>query len=158
MVAPAFKKLDACTRKAIIDRIIFRKKRFLSFIAGTWKPSSEILLVGDRPAPSAPDDKDFHYTPFGALRNSSLWLNLQLHAHDIPEENLIWMNAADLHGAPTSYDLLVGEYSNIVALGGNAARWLTVGGIDAVQVYHPQAWKRFKGKEPYPLMQLLDPA
>ena len=74
-----FKKLDAETRRAMTERCVLRKKRFLGFTKQGIVPEAKVLIVGDCPAPSAPDDPDFHYTPFAALWNSSLFLNLGLH-------------------------------------------------------------------------------
>ena len=152
----AFNKLDAITRVAIADRVLFRENRYLAMQAGEWKPAGEILLVGDRPAPSAPDDPTFHYTPFSALWNSSLWLNLQLHRFQIPEAALAWVNAADLQGIATDPQVLSNRWSQIIALGGNAGRWLMQNAVTHHRVMHPQAWKRFHAKEPYPLLGYLD--
>jgi hypothetical protein len=151
----AFKALDAPLRSAIVSRIIFRKHRFLALRAGRWKPQGQILLVGDRPAPSAPDDPEFHYTPFGALWNSSLWMNKHLEQFAIDEEQLGWVNAYDLHGVPLSYDALNLNWSQIIALGGNASKWLKGDGVKHHVVQHPAAWKRFHSQEPYPLIGLL---
>ena len=146
----SFKLLDPETRRAITDRVVLRKRQF---VAG--KSSGNILLVGDRPAPSAPDDPTFHYTPFGALWNSSLWLNLLLHRANIPEQELSWVNAADFHGRPTDKQILNAKWQLIIALGGSAAKWIKPTGITFEQVQHPAAWKRFHSKEEYPLIQLL---
>jgi hypothetical protein len=151
----AFQALDKPVRMAIINRIIFRKRRFLALQAGTWQPAGHILLVGDRPAPSAPDDPNFHYTPFGALWNSSLWVNQQLEQFAIDEDVLGWVNSADLHGKPLPHDVLKLQWSQVIALGGNASKWLRGADVEHQLVQHPQAWKRFHGKEPYPLIGLL---
>ncbi len=149
----AFDRLDAPTRAALIFRTAFRQARF---VAKEIPTKGSVLLVGDRPAPDAPDDNTFHYTPFGALKHSSLWLNLQLHNAGIPEERLYWTNAFNHRGEPSNYQVLDTE-AQIIALGGNANRWVCSG----TQIYghwlvqHPQAWKRFRSSEPYPLIEYL---
>lgn len=116
-----------------------------------------ILLIGDRPAPDAPDDPKFHFTPFGAMRHSSLWLNLQLESADVKEDSLLWINAFDYKGNPNSTSWLKMPFRRIIALGGNAEKWIKKSGLDVKyeKVHHPQAWKRFHGSEPYPLLELL---
>lgn len=151
----AFKALDQSVRWELIKRLVFRKRRFLALQAGQWEPTGQTLLVGDRPAPSAPDDPAFHYTPFAALWHSSLWLNLQLERASIAEETLGWVNSADLQGRPTNQDVLRKDWGRVICLGGNAARWCRQAGVPHLQVHHPQAWKRFHPKEPYPLIQAL---
>lgn len=151
-----FKALEPGTRKAIIDRIVFRKRRFLALTKkGVYCPTAKILIVGDCPAPSAPDDAEFHYTPFGALWNSSLFLNLGLHTHGIDESSLAWVNAADFHKRPTDHSILDHQWSLIVALGGAAEKWVKKAGKECVRFDHPAYHKRFHGKAPYPLFEFL---
>jgi hypothetical protein len=148
----AFSRLDPMTRAALILRTAFRQARF---VAKEIPTKGSVLLVGDRPAPDAPDDMTFHYTPFGVLKHSSLWLNLQLHDHGIPEERLYWVNAYNHLGHPTDHKILDTD-AQVIALGGNANAWVKKHqehGHWTVQ--HPQAWKRFRAKEPYPLMECL---
>lgn len=154
----AFKQLDPAVRKAIIARVAERKQRYLKFTTGSPDKVADILLVGDRPAPSAPDDPRFHYTPFGALWNSSLWLNLQLELNEIPEARLSWLNATDFYNTPTDHRFLtMMNWRMVVALGGKAESWLKKSELNLPvhKVHHPQAWKRFHAREPYPLIALL---
>lgn len=146
----AFKALDADTRAALANRVSSRKRRFVSGLT-----TSNVLLIGDRPAPSAPDDPKFHYTPFGAMWNSSLWLNLLLHHANIPETELSWVNAADFYGRSTDKNILKEPWKLIIALGGNAAGWIKSEEVPFIKVHHPSAWKRFHSKEPYPLIEVL---
>lgn len=147
-----FDRLDAETKAAIKSRTAFRQARF---IAKEIPTKGSVLLVGDRPAPDAPDDPQFHYTPFGAEHHSSLWLNLQLHQARIPEERLFWANAFDHKGNPSDPSIL--QHSvQLVALGGNANKWIRENKhLGHWQFQHPQAWKRFHSKEPYPLIECL---
>lgn len=141
-----------------MDRVLYRRAHYSVHVDPcALDPRGRTLLVGDRPAPSAPDDPDFHYTPFGAITGSSLWLNLQLHHAEIPESQLAWVNAADLHGTVADHAVLRARWLRVVALGGNANRWVLKAGLPKahVHVMHPQAWKRFHAREPYPLITLL---
>lgn len=153
-----FKKLDPETRKAIINRVIFRKHRFLRWTRKGLVPEAKILLVGDCPANDAPNDPEFHFTPFGALWNSSLFINLALHNAGIAEQDLAWCNAADYKKVPTSYELLVPEWPLIVALGGAAEKWIKKAGKNCVRFDHPAYHKRWKSKEEYPLIPFLKEA
>lgn len=148
-----FDRLDVETKAAIKSRTAFRQARF---IAAEKPTKGSVLLVGDRPAPDAPNDPTFHFTPFGAEHHSSLWLNLQLHNARIPEERLYWVNAYDRNGNASSYEALDTD-AQVIVLGGNANRWVCSGTHICGQwlVQHPQAWKRFHSKEPYPLIDYL---
>lgn len=154
----ALKKLEPDVRSALIVRCIERKKDFLARERLQIYSAAKILIVGDCPAPSAPNDPDFHYTPFAALCHSSLYLNLQLHQGGIPESSLAWVNSADFHGNKAGYDVLRHPWSHIIALGGAAEKWLRHCPFQISQyakVQHPSAWKRFHYSEPYPLVCLL---
>lgn len=113
-----------------------------------------ILLVGDCPSPSRPDDEHYHFTPFFSMHNSSLWLNKQLEKYQIDEANLAWLNSTRFDGTPENIDVVSRlAPSKIVALGGAASKWL--GNIKHDVVSHPQHQKRFLSTQEYPLMQLL---
>jgi hypothetical protein len=114
--------------------------------------------VGDRPAPDRPDDPEYHFTPFSALWNSSLYINLALHNAGIPEEALAWVNAVDWQGKAVSYDVLDHDWELVICLGGKAEAWLKKSPrplSPAIKVHHPAAWKRFHSKETYPLGEIL---
>lgn len=152
----AFDELDQGLRKALQFRVDFRKDRYLAMNNQRWKPmSGEILLVGDSPAPDAPDDPSFHYTPFGAHRHSSLWLNKQLEQYAIDEAQLAWMNAYDRAGIPADPRPLTYRWSQVIALGSSPSSWLTRHGVKHSHYMHPQAWKRFHAHQPYPLIGAL---
>lgn len=151
----AFKKLEPEVRRAMTERCVTRKKRFLGFYKLGIVPTAKVLIVGDCPAPSAPDDPDFHYTPFAALWNSSLFLNLGLHEHGIAETDLAWVNAADFHKRPTDAAILEHSWPLIIALGGAAEKWVKQAGKECVRFDHPAYHKRFHGKKPYPFFEFL---
>jgi hypothetical protein len=150
-----FKKLDDETRRALIERCILRKRRFVAFTKHNVIPDALVLIVGDCPAPSAPNDPEFHYTPFAALWNSSLFLNLGLHRAGVPESALAWVNAADFHKNPTPTTILEHRWHQVVALGGAAERWVHKAGKTCVRFDHPAYHTRFHGKTEYPLFNFL---
>ncbi len=121
------------------------------------KSRKSILLVGDRPGPSAPKEPHYHHTPFYSTKHCSGWLNNALETEDIPEKKLVWVNSADEGGKP--YDISMVKHLDprvIIALGGKAAQWLEKNGItNYIPCKHPQYWKRFHNKERYPLLDLL---
>ena len=145
---PAFDKLELQIQHEILERIELRRRNSAE--------GASILLVGDRPAPSAPRDPRLH-VPFGALKNSSLYINMALQAAKINEAELSWVNAADARGVPTEYQILELPWKHIIALGNKAAAWLKKSPQHPhfVTVHHPAAWKRFHSKEPYPLIELI---
>lgn len=150
---PAFNKLPVELQIRLQNRVDFRRERFLAMNNQRWKPEAgEILLVGDRPAPDAPDDPDFHYTPFGAHRHSSLWLNKLFEQYAIDEKCLGWMNAYDKAGISADPRVLSYRWSQVIALGHSPSKWLERQGIKHTHFMHPQAWKRFHSKDPYPLI------
>lgn len=153
----AFSKLQFAQKRRLVRRVSFRTQRFLDLTTGVM-PVNTILLIGDRPAPNAPADPGFHFTPFGAFCHSSLWLNRELDAAKIPEHKLTWINSADVNGEPTNAAVLKHNWTGIIALGGNAAKWVSKAKINKpfAQVQHPQAWKRFHSKEHYPLISALE--
>jgi hypothetical protein len=152
----AFDELDAGLQKALLRRVAVRQERYIAMNNQRWKPmNGEILLMGDRPAPSAPNDPTFHFTPFAALTHSSLYLNVLLEQFAIDEEQLGWMNAYDRAGIATDTRPLSYRWSHVFALGFSPSSFLTKAGVPHTRVMHPQAWKRFHSKEPYPLIGLL---
>ncbi len=156
----AFDKLDREVQRGISKRLQHRRTRYLKAMTGQTV-YSEVILLADMPGPGRPDMPGYHHTPFYSTKNSSLWINKLLVEHDIPETCLLWFNTTLADGMPldsriVSNQLLRGP--EIICLGGNAEKWFkqrfTYGRIYH-KVHHPQAWKRFHSKEPYPLMGLL---
>lgn len=153
----AFDRLPVETQRGITTSLRIRKNAYLAALRGErW--NVKVVLVGDRPGNGAKLlPANHHHTPFYSTKNSSLWLNRQLIEAQIDEDKLVWMNAADMHGTPFSIELAQDWLGDplVVALGGNAEKWLKSGGIECVKVHHPQAWKRFHSKQEYPLIPLL---
>lgn len=149
----AFLSLPAADQRGIIERIQFRKARFLNPWSNT---SPNILLIGDRPANGANEDPEFKNVPFAARWNSSLWLNKLLHEAKIPEAELAWVNSWQ-DGRDNDRLVLLRDWKLVVALGSNAMKWTEPVAKYAkpMVVQHPSSWKRFHSKEEYPLIPLL---
>lgn len=122
--------------------------------AGNFTPGV-ILMVGER---SAQPMENRYHAPFCAVTASSGWINTQLAHSSIKEEQLFWINALDNDGTPTDLAKLVTELcpKYIVALGNVARDQLNFFNLPHQHVPHPQYWKRFKSKFPYPLINLLE--
>ena len=157
MIKISYALLNSTSKNAINDRLEVRKNRFLSYCTSGGYLEDYVLLVGDRPGPSAPKDSDYHHTPFYSVKHCSGWLNTSLHLEEIPEEKLVWINSADKDGVPTDAQIIKNSMpTTIVALGGNASTWLKRNGIDKfIFEYHPQYWKRFKNNQRYKLLDML---
>lgn len=113
-----------------------------------------IALVGEGFA--EPKEHDLlHQRPFVSFSKlgCSRWLTQQLEGV-WPEGNLFWVNADDLNPAVLEH-LRTEAMPKIVALGGKAHRALDEHGLAHATLEHPQAWKRFRSSEPYPLKELL---
>lgn len=124
----------------------------------------DILLIADQPGPGAPKTDNYHHTPFYAKTYSGGWLNALLVEAEIRETRLFWENSADRHGVPRDPLILTARrWSHILALGGNATKWLKKNGVENFWRFdHPQFHKRWKSKEGlYPLISnlkaILDP-
>jgi hypothetical protein len=124
---------------------------------GAWRPGKSIVIIGERPGGTGgPHAPAFCGTdPAGC----SAWLSMQLENAGVPEQALYWVNAyaggrdeAPLD--PTFIERL--RPPHVFALGEVAVEWARWHGIiDAIQVSHPQSWRRFHHREPYPLIKEL---
>ena len=113
-----------------------------------------ILIIGEQ---AANPEKDSHQEPFCSDKGCSGWLNDQLDAADVPEEYLFWVNALNNDGTEIDIATLVENLKPkaVIALGNKAKQLCEKNSLSADFVYHPQYWKRFKNKEPYPLIALI---
>ena len=123
---------------------------------GAFK-SGNILLVGEQASdPSnAPEQQ-----AFCSDKGCSGWLNRLLEAENIPEEKLFWVNAKNNDNSPLDLGKLVAALkpSAVLALGMIAQCYCSAYNIDYTSFKHPQYWKRFKSKDPYPLISYLKEA
>lgn len=165
-----FNTLPSRDRKGILQNLEVRKDRYEHFVLAGRKATKkmaapEVLIVGDRPGPSAPLEPDYHHTPFYSVKHCSGWLNELLWQWRIDESRLLWLNAYYKDGIPFDKEVLRrnkpkddDEFPKIIALGGNAEKWLKRNGYtNFLKANHPQFHKRFKNKEQYMLpLQIRD--
>jgi hypothetical protein len=121
--------------------------------AGSFTAGS-IMLVGEQT--SHPEANKYH-APFCSTKACSGWLNALLEEANVPEESLFWVNALDNDGTEVDLGKLASaiEPKVIFALGNIARDQLKKHKLECIHVPHPQYWKRFKNKEPYPLIAQL---
>lgn len=149
----SYSKLDSLQKFKVLKRISIRKKNFLNLLKNQCH-NHKVLIVGDRPGPSAPKNIDYHHTPFYSVKHCSGWLNILLEINKINENSLTWINAFDKDGKSSMIN--IHNFESIVVLGGNAEKWIkSVSDMPYVKTYHPQFWKRFKNSSPYPLIDIL---
>lgn len=159
----AFNSLDPLERSGILHALEVRKERYLAALGGA-QVQTRVILLADAPGPGRPTDPNHHHTPFYSIRNSSLWLNSALFKEGIPEENLLWINTtlADRKALdPSIFYTQLKKQVMVICLGGNAEHWLcrmAMYGGSYMKVHHPQSWKRFHSKKPYPLLEHLKEA
>lgn len=116
--------------------------------AGNW--DADVVLVGESFA-ERKDQDPWYQWPFASFSNQgcSQWLTKQLNSIGISERDLLWVNAdQDLSS-------VIGAEKQVIALGTSASQSLLVSGIVHERIPHPQSWKRFNGKQRYPLLDLL---
>ena len=81
--------------------------------------------------------------------------NAQLVTHGVSEFRLFWINSATQKGITTDPNILYSRKWQCIALGKNAAAWLTNNGHYYTEFEHPQFHRRFKGRKDYPLIDFL---
>jgi hypothetical protein len=164
-----FRSLDKSGQRTFAQNLTLRRRRYTNitaYLRGAARLGEEvrdkILLIGDRPGPSAPVDPGYHHTPFYSTKHCSGWLNNLQVKTETPEDQLVWINSTDFRGLPLPASIINDlDPHSIVILGGHARKWFeTTDGWEEYcpfveDVPHPQYWKRFKNKEPYPLFQVL---
>jgi hypothetical protein len=106
------------------------------------------ILVGESFA-ERKDNDSFYQWPFASFSNEgcSQWLTERLHAHGVPESDLLWVNADQ------DLSFILGlTPKHVFALGNEAYSELYRNKIPATVIPHPQYWKRFHSRETYPLL------
>ena len=153
--------LTAEQKAKVNQRLEVRKNRYLSALSGNVDVKNSILIIGDRPGPSAPKIAGYHHTPFYSTKHCSGWLNAYLELEGIDENDLTWINAYDVNNEPTDPRVITKvDPRVIIALGGNADKWAKAAGVDLVsykyvKLPHPQWHKRFMNSQPYDLVEVL---
>ena len=145
---------DESIRARVLKRFRLGLKTNAPIGAGSYT-NGVVMLVGEQV--SHPDENKYH-APFCSTKGCSGWLNTLLEEAAIPEEKLFWINAIDNDGTEVNlrqiYDTI--EPCTVFALGNVARDQLRKQGITSFgHVPHPQYWKRFKSKQPYPLIVAL---
>jgi len=145
---------DKQVGQRVLKRFRLRLRTGATIGAGSYT-KGVILLVGEQT--SHPDENKYHI-PFCSTKGCSGWLNALLEDAGIPEERLFWINALDNDGSDVDlrkiYDEL--EPCMVIALGNIARDKLKKFDIEGFGIVpHPQYWKRFKHKQPYPLINVL---
>lgn len=117
---------------------------------------AKFLLIGERPGNKNPQFSKIDY-PFFSTKGASKWLTDELERAGINELDLYWTNVFDRYGDKLdgSFITQMPNLISVFALGNVAKDWCAENFIPAVNVYHPQYWKRFKANEPYPLIEKL---
>lgn len=112
-----------------------------------------ICLVGDSFAAHKDEDHLYQW-PFASFsgQGCSRWLTDHLNEADLGEELIFWINADQPHLGRE----LAGRGSRTIALGAEAMKKLSSAGVNYLgAVEHPQAWKRFKAGQEYPLARMI---
>lgn len=112
-----------------------------------------VLIVGEQPARAHLGIN----TPFSEMKGCSGWLNRLLDLNYIPEEELFWCNALNNEYAFLDIKSLVRQLrpSHVMTLGNVPHQLCEKKQIPHERFYHPQYWKRFKSKQPYPFITRL---
>lgn len=119
-----------------------------------------VMLVGDRVLPYVPCDEERRLA-FVSHRGCSRFLHEALAAnYELDGTRYYLTNAHKCDVAKLNLKMLQEEIDlvkpvKIVAMGGDAARYLSDLKATFDRTYHPQFWKRFRNKELPELIQLL---
>jgi hypothetical protein len=128
--------------------------------AGNYTEGVQVLIVGEAHTkgfvPAHEKISSSTQAPFCSMEGCSGWLNELLENAQIDETKLFWCNAVH-DGVNTDLEVLIHTLKpyHVVALGNRAHAALEFFGIVHHTFSHPQYHKRFKHKEPYPLIQFL---
>lgn len=114
---------------------------------------SIIAIVGEKPSGTSPFKRSY---PFNDTTGCSGWLNDQLAKASVDERRLFWVNAFNLDGSENDSSMISElQPKKVICLGKVAEKWAKKNGWDSISFPHPQFWKRFKSKEPYPFVAHL---
>ena len=115
---------------------------------------SMIAVIAEQPAKLSPLSRTY---PFLDIVGCSGWLNRQLVTADVDTDKVFWVNAANYDGSDNDPEILRQiNPKRIICLGKVALKWAKKNGWNDVSYFHhPQYWKRFRSKEPYPFIELL---
>lgn len=147
-----YTKKDLLTAPKLIDGVEamrFPRHRLDVASAGNW--GGRFVFVGQSFA-ERKDNDAFYQWPFASFscEGCSQWLADQLDSAGVGENQILWLNADQ------DLSILYGlDDATVVALGNEAYDQLYRLKILAHVVPHPQSWRRFSAKQPYPLLDLI---
>lgn len=124
--------------------------------AGNW--AARTILVGQDFAEHKDADPLYQW-PFASFTDSgcSRWWTASLDAALVHERDLLWVNA-DQVGTLQLYEKEIAKLyaaRRVIALGAEADEILKAADIHHHVYPHPQYWKRFHSKEPYPIKEMM---
>ena len=114
---------------------------------------SMIVVIGEQPAGPSHFNRQY---PFNDTGGCSGWLNQLLIKEKIDHKRIFWINALHLDGSendPSIVNQL--QPLEVICLGKTAEKWANKNGWKHIAFTHPQYWKRFKSKLPYPFIEHL---
>lgn len=122
-------------------------------VASAGALNASVVLVGEAFGERKDGDPLFQW-PFAGFNRSGCawWLTAQLEAFGLSERDILWVNQDQLTPALVK---LFNPGAHVVALGTPAANKLERLGVPHAAVSHPQYWKRFYARQPYPLIKFL---
>lgn len=104
-------------------------------------PMARYLFVGERGSNAhLPLD-----LPFFGITDSALYLNSALDYAGFHEEEIAFINAFPRLSVEPRH--IPTDYERVIALGESAAQVCRSQGVEHIQVYHPQYWRRFHYSE-----------
>ena len=141
------------SKERYLERIRLAEKTNAPYGVGNYVKGVR-LIVGEQASDptNAPEQR-----PFCCTKGCSGWLNKMLDIEMIPEYGLFWVNALNNDGTMVNLKALVEELqpAEVIALGHFAKNTCDEFGVDAKMCFHPQYWRRFRSKERYPLLDML---
>jgi hypothetical protein len=124
--------------------------------AGAFRPGVT-LLVGDR-SNVARIGQLKHRLPFVTFAGTGVgpWLNQQLEAAGVREDELYWINAYDAAGGATDPGVIKSlRPRKVIALGKLAERWALDAGAAYEVLLSPAEWRHEFKREPYPVGRII---
>ena len=142
------------SKERFLKRIALAEETLAPFGVGSYTKGIT-LIIGEQDSDplNSPEQK-----PFCCTKGCSGWLNRLFDIEDVDESKLFWVNALNNDVSSINLGVLVNDLSpkKVIALGKVAQKECTIQGVNHIQCYHPQYWKRFRNKQRYPLLDMLE--
>ena len=161
MINHGWKRLDDAGQRKFAQNCVRRRSAYETWVhQRDLAQAKDILIIADRPGPKAPQQDDYHHTPFYSKIHSGGWLNAYLVDECIEETRLMWVNSATWDNKEESTDILhIRDWTYVFCIGLNAQKWFAKNrsNFDSrlYELVHPQYHKRFVGSHGYPLVEHL---